>query len=135
MQKNIEPKQSMLDAGIKFLSNYYRNFTLEGRLVQALNTFMTKATDPSVKPAEVSAVARELVRDEAYRRNPDMMNLAEPSNYVYNEGNVSVAYPAKSDAKNDTTETEDMVTVIRRSDGQRGSIPRKNFDNERYKLA
>lgn len=135
VQKNIEPKQSMLDAGIKFLSNYYRNFTLEGRLVQALNTFMTKATDPSVKPAEVSAVARELVRDEAYRRNPDMMNLAEPSNYVYNEGNVSVAYPAKSDAKNDTTETEDMVTVIRRSDGQRGSIPRKNFDNERYKLA
>ena len=125
-------KKSFMKAGMDSFKTAVKQMTIPYStaydIASISQSLLRKMHDPSVKEAEIPVLVREAIGQTSYLNNPENMEIEKPANYTINEGNLSMSFPAESEAKADITVDNDYVRVKIKSTGEIGTIPRKNFN-------
>lgn len=98
-----KPKAKEMWAGFKFIKNFAKA-TLDSRLweVRLFKQFMTESQGPTVQASAVPKIARDIVRAEALRQNPDLIGKEDLTNLsMTRKSGIKAVYPGDTNIRAD----------------------------------
>lgn len=120
------PKKNWLRAGLEFVIGHAREVSKATgapfQLVGMTHEFLMRAQAQNVAPKDVPELARQIVREDAYRRNPELVGREDVTNKAATaEDGFAHVYAGRSAAKPDLAAKKGAVSAPK--EGQTATHP------------